>query len=149
MSKFFTRFSPPEKARWTTSQPSMVELADFEASKTDNILSRHIPQPRVIPQFGDFTAAPQDYAEAFEMLATVQDNFESLPSAVRDRFHNDPHELLMFLSDSANREEAARLGLLEVTPKGGSVEPLAPTPLDGIRPGDTTPPADSPAEEKK
>jgi phage internal scaffolding protein len=136
MSKFFTRYAPPASEGMRFTQPSLVEMADFEASKTDNILSRHIPQPRVSPQFGDFTHTPADFGEAYQILTDVQEKFDALPSAVRDRFGNDPQSLLEFLSDDSNRSEAARLGLLKVTPKGGSSEPLAPPSLDGIRPGD-------------
>ena len=38
--------------------------------------------------------------------------FAQLPSELRKRFHNDPAELVVFMSDSANVEEAISLGLM-------------------------------------
>jgi len=36
----------------------------------------------------------------------------SLPSKIRDRFGNDPSQLLSFLADSSNKDEAISLGLV-------------------------------------
>ena len=46
----------------------------------------------------------------------------ALPSRVRRRFDNDPAELMEFLADEANREEAVMLGLIE------KEEPVQPAP---------------------
>lgn len=66
-----------------------------------------------IPIYGDFSEVPQDYAECLATVAAAQDNFASLPSNIRDRFGNDPKNLLAFLNDSGNREEAVKLGLVD------------------------------------
>lgn len=62
-----------------------------------------------------------DYQHSLELIRSAQDSFDSLPSAVRDRFANDPGRLIAFLSDPSNEDEARRLGLLN---------PLAPAVVD-------------------
>lgn len=56
-----------------------------------------------------------DYQSSLELIRSAQDQFNSLPSKIRDRFGNNPGNLLAFLSDPSNREEAVRLGLIEPT----------------------------------
>lgn len=141
MPKFPTRFSPRRVPGFASSKPSMTHQEDLRPSLVENILRGHGVGVRAgTPLFGDFTATPADFQGAVDLLDRTQAAFDELPSAVRDRFGNDPAALLSFLSDPRNRDEAARLGLLRVTPKGGSSEPLAPPSLEGTRPGDTTQP---------
>lgn len=52
-----------------------------------------------------------DFASALETVRRATQDFEALPSNIRDRFGNDPRALVSFLSDSANDEEAIKLGL--------------------------------------
>lgn len=65
-------------------------------------------------QYADCTG--RDYQTAMELIANARSAFEELPAAVRDRFDNDPAELLDFVRDPDNAEEAAELGLL--SPEG-------------------------------
>ncbi|AXF52785.1 MAG: internal scaffolding protein [Microviridae sp.] len=52
-----------------------------------------------------------DYQSAMNQLLASQKAFGSLPSHIRDYFHNSPQHLLHFLSNPANEAEAIRLGL--------------------------------------
>lgn len=70
------------------------------------------------PMFGDFAEAP-DYLEAQLVLLKAREQFASLPAKVRARFANDPAELLAFVHDPKNTDEARDLGLLN---------PAAPQP---------------------
>lgn len=63
-------------------------------------------------QFGDFSEGI-DFMEAMSRVQAASDSFAGLPADVRARFHNDPAELLDFVSQDGNRAEALRLGLLE------------------------------------
>ena len=69
-------------------------------------------QTNVSPQFGDFSNE-FDFRQAQETVIRAAEAFASLPSRVRKRFNNDPAELLEFLADEKNREEAVYLGLIE------------------------------------
>lgn len=53
-----------------------------------------------------------DFQNAMRIVIESREAFMTLPSALRDRFQNDPAQLLGFLSDESNREEAIKLGLV-------------------------------------
>jgi len=53
-----------------------------------------------------------DFQNAMQIVTQSREAFESLPSALRERFGNDPAKLLGFLSDESNLDEAIKLGLV-------------------------------------
>jgi phage internal scaffolding protein len=53
-----------------------------------------------------------DYQEYMQTVASANSMFEELPSALRKRFKNDPAQLLSFVHDDKNVDEAHKLGLL-------------------------------------
>ena len=63
--------------------------------------------------FGDFSESPNDFLEANIAVVNARCAFAGLPARVRERFGNDPVALLSFLADSANTEEAIKLGLVD------------------------------------
>lgn len=63
-------------------------------------------------QFGDASKA-SDLFSATLLVQEASTAFQSLPSAVRERFKNDPVKLLDFLGDEKNLDEAVKLGLCE------------------------------------
>lgn len=64
------------------------------------------------PEFGDFTS-PVDFQAGLNTVIEAQAMFADLPSAMRERFANDPLKLLEFLADEKNRDEAVELGLVK------------------------------------
>ena len=72
------------------------------------------------PQFGDVTGI--EFQAAMQLVIDAEAMFADLPSKVRDRFGNDPQNLLHFLEDPANRSEAQLLGLIDppATPLAGT-----------------------------
>lgn len=66
-------------------------------------------------QWGDFSSVA-DYQAAMNKLVSVQESFDALPSRLRDRFKNDPMQMLAFLEDPNNRKEAEELGLVQPAP---------------------------------
>lgn len=64
------------------------------------------------PIFADVTTTSSDFHSAMNLVIQAQEQFDSLPAKVRERFANDPAKLLDFLHNPSNREEAARLGLV-------------------------------------
>lgn len=86
------------------------------------------------PQFADVSSLP-DYQAAMNTVITAEAAFNSLPSAVRDRFANDPAKLVSFLQSPDNKAEAIKLGLVvdkaEATPASNgalSTKPLEEAP---------------------
>lgn len=66
----------------------------------------------LVPRYGDFSIVP-DYQTAQNLVIEAQASFDSLPSKLRERFHNDPAEFLEFVSDERNVDEMRQLGILE------------------------------------
>lgn len=77
------------------------------------------------PMWGDFVSVP-DYQSALEKVKLAEEAFMALPAFVRSRFENDPAQLLAFVSDSKNRDEAVKLGLVVEAVK----PPVVETPVD-------------------
>lgn len=65
-----------------------------------------------IPVFGDFSQMPSDYGEAVMLIEESKKQFLQLPSNIRERFDNDPLNLVKFLQNSNNRKEAEELGIV-------------------------------------
>lgn len=53
-----------------------------------------------------------DYQESLQKVIDANNIFSSLPSEIRTRFANDPQQLINFLADEKNIDEAIRLGLM-------------------------------------
>lgn len=62
-------------------------------------------------RYGDFSSAV-DYHDSVLRAQEAQDAFMSLPADIRKRFSNDPGQLIDFLANEANRQEAVDLGIV-------------------------------------
>lgn len=62
--------------------------------------------------YGDFSAFT-DYRDSLHLIEQAQADFMALPATVRDRFQNDPTNLLLFIADANNRQEAIDLGIID------------------------------------
>lgn len=100
------------------TKPSMTKQSHKDECDVNNILKKY-SQTGVITHsnskqgtYGNFADA-QDYQSSLNSLMTAQDNFDNLPAQIRDRFKNDPYELLTFLDNPANKDEAIKLNLLK------------------------------------
>jgi phage internal scaffolding protein len=78
-------------------------------------LTGELPGKPLSPQYGDFTGV-LDYHSAVNAVLAAQDEFMELPAQMRARFDNDPANLIDFLSNEENREEAIKLGLVAAMP---------------------------------
>ncbi len=108
-------------------------MARFQKTGMIEFINKHEPQ------YGDVTAI--DFQTAMQSVATGREMFADLPSKVRDRFNNDPAELLEFLDNPENRDEAILLGLAKPKPTD---EPKIPdTPEKRRRRGSDEPTAKS------
>jgi len=66
-----------------------------------------------------------DYAEVLRRVTAAQESFNALPPDIRFRFQNRPENLVAFLQDANNREEAVKLGLID-KPVEAPKEPVLP-----------------------
>jgi phage internal scaffolding protein len=70
-----------------------------------------LPEQPISPRYGDFTGI-SDYHTALNQVIAAENEFMSLPANLRARFNNDPAQLIEFLDNSENKEEAIKLGLV-------------------------------------
>lgn len=134
------RLSVPVKCGISLTQQHFKEECDINTIvrryAVTGVMPNVNPKP---PIYGDFSEVP-DYQAAFAAVAHAGELFASLPSAVRDRFGNDPARMIAFLQDSANRAEAEKLGLIEPAKASfeAAVEQPAVTPVTPATPGAST-----------
>lgn len=62
--------------------------------------------------YGDFTNIPS-YQESLDLVNRANGMFMSMDAFIRERFRNDPREMIAFLQDPKNRDEAIKLGLVK------------------------------------
>ena len=70
-------------------------------------------------QYGDMTG--YDYQDAMNTVAAANTMFEGLPSAIRNKFDNDPSKFINFVDDEANADKLVEMGL---------ANPKVSTPVD-------------------
>jgi phage internal scaffolding protein len=71
-----------------------------------------LPEAPLSPRYGDFTGI-SDYQTALNQVIAAEDEFMSLPANIRARFNNDPGQLIDFMENNENRNEAIKLGLVK------------------------------------
>lgn len=62
-------------------------------------------------RYGDFDTT-LDYQQALTAVQEAQDDFDALGADLRHMLHNDPAELLDFIRDPDNHDQAVALGLI-------------------------------------
>jgi len=114
---FRAAYDAPKRVSFNTSGDSRTKQS-FKDECDINLIMRRYQQTGAIshlasqpPRFID-VAEGLDFQQALNQVIAAEQAFGALPAAVRDRFGNDPGQLIEFVSDSKNREEARRLGLL-------------------------------------
>jgi phage internal scaffolding protein len=88
-----------------------------------------VPVTQFEPSYGDFSGVG-DYHTALNKINSTKEQFMTLPAKVRAKFDHDPYQLVNFLMDEANRNEAVELGLIngEYTAKVVSPEAVVVPP---------------------
>lgn len=91
----------------------------------------HMPITTVQPLVGDFSNI-SDYHEAVNTVKASNENFMRLPSAIREKFNNDPSQFVDFCLNPANIEAVRELGLAPRPVAPGITEVINNgTPKDG------------------
>lgn len=131
MSKYYRengKFFKPDFSNGLTSQ-SFREDADI-----NNIIKRFTKSGQLPPMRGDgqpFYGDVSEFsglADALIKVQEAQDLFMQFPANVRERFENDPVQLIEFLGDEKNRSEAEALGLVQKKAVPDQPKPPAVTP---------------------
>jgi len=119
-SKIITR-RPNGSIRVATrnSQPSRTDQQYTEEADINNIMRRYEKTGQLpsrsskIGIYADVSQLP-DLLTASNIVHDARTKFEALPSKIRERFANDPAQMIKFLQNPQNLEEAQKLGLLSV-----------------------------------
>ena len=124
-----SRYNLPSNPGYKNDEPSMTQQQFKDEADINNIMARYqktgvlvdpLTQVTRKPMFDDFSELG-DFRDHQQAVIDAQEMFMQLPSRLRARFGNDPAELLQWLSNSANKDEAIELGLMskpsEMTPE--------------------------------
>lgn len=117
----FSRFDRPARVKLICAPGTGKTHQSFKDECDVNLILDRYAQTGVwgnrlaaatrVPQFGDFVQA-LDFRESMNKVVEAQAEFDALPSRIRNRFHNNPEELMAFLLDAGNKAEAEKLGLI-------------------------------------
>ena len=140
MPKFHTAYDPPPQVDYSNDEPSLTQQSFADECDINNIVARYVTTgvlgdplsvPTNSPQYGDFTSVA-DFHVAQTIIAEATQMFDLLPASIRKRFENDPAQLLAFMEDDSNREEAIKLGLVNGTlPNNGNTGLISSNLGDG------------------
>lgn len=113
--------------QYTNVPPSVPEVNEHESMtwqhckdecdilkivKKPNLGVNPLQPPTTKPSFGDFSDS-KSFQEAQNLLIEAQQQFADMPSAIRDRFNNDPYQMLQFVENPDNIDECIKLGIFE------------------------------------
>lgn len=118
--KFRTAYSPKKVIEFncvgkSRTQPQFAEDCDITTIVERYYQSGQWPtNARNIDhaQYGDFSNV-SDFTDALELIQNAKENFQELPSSIRNKFHNNPAEFYEFVQDETNYDEMVDLGLAE------------------------------------
>lgn len=122
----------PDRAKPVISCGKSRTKQEFKDQCNVNlILKRYISSGELshistsIPQYGDYSQLI-DYHSALNIVREAETSFGELPADIRKRFGHSPQQLLEFMNDPSNNEEAEKLGLLPPGAEGLPVEKATP-----------------------
>lgn len=102
--------------RESLTQQEFAEEVDINTIVKRFGLTGELPETLRVPVSGDFTNAT-DYHTALNLIIEADNAFLELPPKLRDRFNQDPAQLMAFLEDPGNLKEAQELGLVNKAPE--------------------------------
>lgn len=114
----------PGRVQVEFTEPSLTQQQFKDECDINHIMQRYretgfltdpLRPATAKPQFGDFSTVA-DFMEAQNIIVRARENFEALPSMVRQEFGNDPARMLAFLENESNYERAVELGLVKKRP---------------------------------
>ena len=115
--EFYTPYKNPKKVEpFNTVGESMTQEQFAEESEINNIIRshdrngviEHINKGNAI--YGDFSNIT-DFSEALDQIREAQNEFQQIPSEIREKFQNDAGQFFKFASNPDNIQELRDLGL--------------------------------------
>lgn len=133
------RTIPIRRVQLICEDESLTKTAFTKASDIRNIIAQALkvgalPAPRSTALYGDFTNS-KDFLTQLNRVSDFKSNFDRLDPKIRERFGNNPANLIDFISDPENHAEAVRLGVMEAPPEPEVIpDPDKPAPLAPVVP---------------
>ena len=134
---FYTPYTNPKKVEpFHTVGESMTQEQFAEESEINNIIRshdrngviEHINRGNAI--YGDFSNIT-DFSEALDQIREAQNEFQQIPSEIREKFQNDAGQFFKFASNPDNIQELRNLGLANPEPSVAMpTEPAIPQPVE-------------------
>lgn len=119
-----------------SNSPSLTKQSELPSTDVNKILERFektgiLPREERQALYGDFSNVPT-FMEAFDIVQRAEEQFANLPAAVRQRFANDPENMLRFV-ETATQEQLVEVGLAEAPEPDEPLPPQerVPTPPKG------------------
>lgn len=97
-------------------------------------LTGQLPDTGRVEQFFDVTKIPS-LVESLNFGAKFTNYFASLPSAVRDYFHNDPQRLMVAIGDDKQKDKLIEFGVLTKAKVAPPVLGSKDNPIHTVVPG--------------
>jgi len=122
------------RVRTVNTEPSKTDRQYKEQVDINSIMKKYDGRMGNVPDLGrrgvfvDLSKMPVDYAAALNLVEDANAAFETLPVEVKKKFRQNPAELLNFVADKRNEDEARRLGLLPPKKDGSEAGAVASTP---------------------
>ncbi|QXP07938.1 MAG: internal scaffolding protein [Arizlama microvirus] len=122
MTKVYSAYNRPKHKGLECPEPTLTQQHFANEVDINTIVERYqktglLVDPTKINEsrraiYGDFTNSA-DFFEAQNQIIKANEAFLTLPPKLRLRFENNPGNLIDFLDDPANINEAIVLGLVE------------------------------------
>lgn len=98
------------------TQQQFAEEVDINTIVKRFGITGQLPENLRMPVSGDFTDI-SDFQSAMNAVVAAKGEFMRLPGELRQRFNHDPAQLISFLEDDKNKDEAIKLGLVNKPPE--------------------------------
>lgn len=104
------------------NRESQVQQSAAKSADINHMVQQHLHGPgRLGKPIGDPNATRQprfmevpsaSFHEMLIQVTDIQNEFRGLPAKIRNRFQNDPFQMLRFVENPRNRKEAIKMGLI-------------------------------------
>lgn len=112
----YNRDEASDESALECPEPSLTKQEFVEECDINVIIKRfglgmELPENARVPVNSEFEEV-FDFQSAMNAVVNAREQFMLFPAHVRARFHNDPAEMIDFVSNAENRDEAIKLGLV-------------------------------------
>lgn len=124
MKKIEIRKNGSKRVYTVNTEPSKTDQSFKNEADVNNIMARYRKTGQITHlakhqgSYADVSEIP-DLSQALDQVTKAQQAFDALPSELRARFGNSPVNMIEFLQNDNNIDEAIKLGLYK-KPKDGT-----------------------------